>query len=246
MTLLVTALAGDGIVMGADSALYVKEGGEELVLTGFPKIIQSPRLPVGISISGYAKVSATNQSWVSPWLESYLRELDDAGNLTAFVENLVTLFNDCVNDEETHHTLHIGAWVKDPQEEGRVIPYLVEVSRKDGKYSWKPLVDKDFADRVDGYRKDKKQPYPVKIQSAGFRRADFENWARKSREDLLQVIGANLPYPEITAIVEYVRFLIETVANLYRIARRPGIVAKPVTTFILPPEGLSRLTITWS
>ena len=55
MTLIVTAVTPDGIVIGTDSALTWKETGEEIVLTNFPKIIKRGDANEAIAIAGSAR-----------------------------------------------------------------------------------------------------------------------------------------------------------------------------------------------
>lgn len=72
MTLLVTAVAGDGIVLGTDSALTTNELGEQAALTGFSKIVPIPHLNTAISISGSARIGPVGRStWITTWLREF-------------------------------------------------------------------------------------------------------------------------------------------------------------------------------
>jgi len=72
MTLLLTAVTPEGIVLGADSALTFRELGDQINVVGFNKIFPVSRLHMGISVAGGARIGpAGTNSWISTWLRKY-------------------------------------------------------------------------------------------------------------------------------------------------------------------------------
>lgn len=241
MTLLVTAAAGDGIVMGADSALNVIEAGtEQITLTGFPKIIPVPRLHMGISIAGAAKIGRPDQpSWISDWVRQFGLDASAAESPTEFVREFVDALNRVSSQEHGSNTFHVAAWA-DLRDGTRFVrlPRLFEVSRppEGGAYrSTSPMtaeMERDILIWRDGQR----EPYPVQIMTGGLLQG-YAGWISTiGVKQHSELIRARVPDPQITSLVEYVRFLIRSIAELYRIARQPAFVGEPVETLILFPE----------
>lgn len=245
MTLLLTMVAGDGIVMGADSSLFWREQGEELTLTGFPKIIPVPRLNMGISVAGSARIGAEGRSsWVSPWLQKFALEGSKAESFTAFADELVETLNEEARNTQGDHAFQLAGWVRATDDRGAawLIPRAFEVSKSGGQYRWASLLPDSFVKDIVGFREGKRDPYPIRILSTGLPKA-YATWIATEGFKLhTQLLGSQVPFPHVTALAEYVRFLIRSIAELHKIARRPAIVAEPIETLLLLPDAINMLS----
>lgn len=246
MTLLITVAAGDGIVMGADSALTWREAGEELTLARFTKVVPVPHLHMGISIAGSARIGRADRStWISTWVRQFALEASRAESFTAFANEFVEALNE-VADPGDNHIFHLGAWVQATEREGNahLVPRVFSIGKED-RYGWTSMLPDEFTADIIAWRGTRREPYPMRIVSSGIP-PYFANWiATTGAQQHRELIGSPVPYPEVTAVAEYVRFLIESVAELSRIARRPGVVEKPVETLVLFPESINMMSTRW-
>lgn len=239
VTLLVTAVTGDGIVLGADSALTSREIGDEpLALTGFPKVIPVPRLHMGISVTGAARIGPVNQAvWISTWLRQFAWDAAEAESATDFVRELADALNG-VSRDHGRTAFHVAAWV-DVEEGGERIriPRMFEVSAPadDEPYRFVSLMNEQVVRDIIRWRSDRQPPYPIQFFSAGFI-GGFAQWLTRAAQDHSALVRGRVPEPEITSVSEYVRFLIRSVAELFRISRQPAYVGEPVETLMLFPE----------
>jgi hypothetical protein len=239
MTLLLSAVTPEGIVMGADSALTWRELGDQINLMGFNKIIPVSRLNMGVSIAGAARIGREGRSaWLSTWLRQYVEDVSHAESFSAFCTELTAALNETA-DEDATHTLQLGAWVLANHPDSRIetAPRLAEITRVDDQYRWRSLLPDEFTlDIVEWRRGNQAKGYPVQFASSGLP-SNYATWiATVGTPGYSQLLGARIPDPQITSVAEYVRFLIRNVAELYRIARQPAYVGEPVETLILFPD----------
>lgn len=236
MTLIVSAVAPDGIVMGADSALTETGVIQETAFTGFPKVLGVPRLRMGLSYSGAAQIGR-NQTWVSDWIRSFAFDASQAEAFTPFATELADAVNE-VALPDALHIFHLAAWVLATDEDGdvRVAPRLILISKgESGRYQLTSYLNEALVRELLAWRPGQ-VPYPVQILSSGVV-SPYAQWmVTTGREQLEPLIGAAIPNPQITALAEFVRFVIRSGAELYRIARRVAYVAEPVETLILFPD----------
>ena len=240
MTLLLTAVTPEGIVLGADSALTFTSDDDELSLVGFNKIVPMPRLHMGISVAGAAQVNPDGQDrWISSWLRSFTQEQSQAESFSSFCDEFVESLNGLPGDPDLS-VFHCAAWAvaEDANGSCHVVPRAAEVSNEFGNFVWRSMLPEEFTQDVITWRDGKRDDdYPVRFISSGLPRG-FADWiAQVGTPGFSELIGARLPDPEITSIAEYVRFLIRMVAELHRVARRSAYVGEPVETLLLFPGG---------
>lgn len=246
MTLLITAITGDGIVMGADSALTFKRGNEQpITLNNYNKIVPVSKLQAGISTAGLAEVQDLKYSgWIIEWLHRFVEE-SKAESFTPFVEELTAKMNKIepfqdgqIQDKNKIRVFQSVAWVLDKDENGSIIkiPRFFQISNVEGDYQIYDKTDDIFIKEMLDWKSGRTDRYPIRILTAEFPN-NYATWiSREGSKIHSNFINSSVPYPNITAVAEYVRFLIKSIAELYRIARQPGIVGEPVETLILFPD----------
>lgn len=240
MTLLLTAVTPEGIVLGADSALTYKELGDQINLVGFNKILPVPNLHMGISVAEGARIgSGGTSSWISTWLQKYAMDVSEAESFTAFCDDLVKTLNEVTKGSDDSHTLQLAAWVQtyDENKNVHLIPRAGEISKGESGYRWQTMLPGNFIyETIEWRNGNKSKGYPIKFISSGLPR-NYATWiGTVGTPEFSKLLGIRIPDPQITSVAEYVRFLIRSVAELYRISRQPAYVGEPVETLILFPD----------
>lgn len=241
MTLLLTAVTPEGIVMGADSSLTFSSDDDELSLVGFPKIVPVPRLNMAISVGGAAEVEQDGaERWISTWLRDLVAQ-NEAASFTGFCEDFVDALNDLQAPRELN-VFHCAAWARaaDPDGEEHVVPRMAEVSNESGAFVCNSQLPDDFVvDLLSWDRGERGEGYPIRFVSSGLPRG-FATWIREvGTPSFSQLVGASVPNPEVTSVAEYVRLLIRLIAELHRVARKNAYVGEPVETLLLFPKAMS-------
>lgn len=239
MSLLITAATPDGIVMGVDSALTWTESGETITLSGFPKLTPVRQLHSAISVAGAAKVGLNPSTWISNWLRQFVSGVSSAESFTDFANELVQTLNETPQNPDDSPVLHLAGWVLVQQDDGGTVsvPRVYSIRRQqDGSYHWSSVIPDTMIPELLAWRRDHTLPYPIRFACDGIP-SQFADWiASVGTEEFSKLIGGPVPYPDISAVTEYVRFLIRAVAELHRIARRPAFVAEPIEVLTLFPE----------
>ncbi len=231
--------------MGADSALtFDHSGDDELSLLGFPKIIKAPKFSLGISVAGSAKVTEGDKTqWISKWLQTFVDDtkVTDVDTFDGFCDRLVDAL-EALHGSRGINILQCATWVITQDTDGapRAVPHLVEVSNESGEFLWRSVLDAEVVQDMVSWREgDRKKGYPISFRSTGIPEG-FHQWiAEFGGPAFTELVGKNVPDPQISAVAEYVRFLIRTVAELHRVARMTAYVGEPVETLLLFPEGMN-------
>ena len=242
MSLLVTVVCPDGIVMGVDSALTTSEGGDVLTLSSFPKVLPIPKLNSGLSFAGAANFGS---SWISTWLKDFIGKVAVTDSLSAFAEELVTTLNETKHDPDQRSVIHFGGWVLLKAGEGPVMaPRMYSINTDaDGRYRWKSMISDDDVSAMLAWRQDTSKPYPLLILSDG-KPKEFATWIQSTAtEEFKKLMKRPVPFPHITAVAEYVRFLIRMIAELHRISREHAFVSEPIETLLIFPENKNMMSL---
>lgn len=233
MTLLLTIAAPDALVMAADSALTTRIDGDLVSLTGFTKIVYVPKLRMGISITGSARVGGT---WTHLWLAKYCDEVATKESPDEFAIELAETLNGIEGANDDTLAFQIGTWIRtgEPQYS---LPIVWEVSNPDGNgFKAVSLVAKDFTDGVATWQKDKSR-YVFRIFAAGIPK-DYTSWIVRMLPEYSKLVGpeAGIPRPNGESLTYLAKFLIRQVCDLLVIAQQPNVVAAPILTRVLLPN----------
>lgn len=199
MTLLLTAVTPEGIVLGADSALTYRELGDQINLVGFNKILPISRLHMGVSIAGGARIgpSGTN-SWVSTWLRKYALDVSEAESFSSFCDELVKTLDEVTGESDDSHTFQVAAWVQahDETKTLHLVPRAAEVLKSNAGYCWKSMLPDDFVHDVVQWRKgDKSKGYPIRFISSGLP-SNYATWiATVGTPGFSNLLGVRVPDP---------------------------------------------------
>jgi hypothetical protein len=239
MTLAITAVAPDVIVMGTDSSVSLKlpNAPTELVYRGLKRLLAWQPIGVGVCIFGTFPThigAETFSDWIQNW---YCRNIGekpiDPDNLAKllcadFDRNIPVNYKNPVG-------LHLAQWVTSEHFPGTKIPIVIEINRTKGKYTYNGKVSVDILNHIHRYRMgDKESPYVAVFFAAGLPNLGAEEMA--SLRDLFsKIVGAPVPAGTSLHLNEYVRLLITTTAHLYSASGLPGYVSEPVETLYLPP-----------
>ena len=239
MTLLLTAVTPEGIVLGADSALTFTSDDDELSLLGFPKIIPMPQLSLGISLAGSAEVNSEGQQrWISTWLRE-LVEGSQADSFSSFCDEFVQALSQLPGPRGIN-VFHCASWAfaEDAAGVRHAVPRMAEVSNETGDFVWRSMLPEEFIrDSLAWRRGERGEGYPIRFISSGLPQG-FSNWITQTgTPGFSALVGGSVPNPEVTSVAEYVRFLIRMVAELHRVARMNAYVGEPVETMLLFPDG---------
>lgn len=246
MTLIITAITAEGIVMGADSAITIKWKEDEipLNLTNFKKIYNIPKLHLSIGVAGNLREETLDSMrFISEWLTNFI-DKSQSESFTDFaneLKNALNFENMLKGDRkkpETIRTFQLVSWVEalDENKNKKIIPRAVEISNLEGQYKLIDMLPKDFVVDIIKRREGKLEKYPIRLLTIGVPYG-YANWISTTGiQEHTNFVDSQVPYGEITSIAEYVRFLIRSIAELHRIARKPQIVGEPIETVILFPD----------
>ena len=232
MTLLVTAISTDVVVLGADSASTWDQGGELITLMGFPKIISVPRLSLGISIAGTLKIGPeSTKDWLPDWLDQFANDMSEAKNFQEFgIELKETL--SAVAEDDQQPVVHIANWAKSPKT-GHTVPNVGRVRRIDGEFEFEYFFGQEDKEL---YVFETAAAKPISIVTDGIP-SDYGNWIRDvGAPAFSKLMGSTVPRNEASHIVAYVRFLIRLVAELHVLTGAPRVVAEPIQHLVILPN----------
>ncbi len=240
MTLVVTAVAPDVIVMGTDSAVSLKmpNAPTELVYRGLKKLFAWKPMGVGVCLFGTFPThigAETFSDWMQNWYDRNVgEEPTDPDNLA----KLLSADLDKKIPAEYGHPvgLHLAMWVTSERFPGTKIPVVIEINRIKGKYTYHGKVGVDVLERIHKYRMGvKESPYVAVFFAAGLPNLGAKEMA-SLRGLFSKIVRAPIPAGTSLHLNEYVRLLITTVARLYAVSGLPAYVSEPVEVLHLPPE----------
>ena len=111
MSLTITAVTPVAIVVAADSALTTVINGEELVLTGFPKIVLRKTPVQAFALIGDLKIGRPgSDSWAHLWLRQFLTDLAPPANLGQTALELAEALNGAPSSDGEGTAIIGAAW----------------------------------------------------------------------------------------------------------------------------------------
>jgi len=240
MTLLVSLVSGNAIIMGADSAMVESAPGPRgtIALHGFDKVLGINRYGgFGISIAGAAWVGE-QRTWVNDWINQFAMDVAQANNFLEFAQELAdTLSTESVAEET--HTLQLGAWCtfsdSDSTSHSYKAPVLLVINKDEGsaKFSVSSPIDKELLKELAEWKDNDAKGFPytlvVKGQPHDYRMW-LENYGFPAYERLL---GEQLVTSRVDSQELLVRFLIRNVSDLYKMSGRVPVVSEPIQTLVL-------------
>ena len=229
--------------MGADSALSWTAPNGQVVqtLSDEYKIaaLDKPTLKLGVSYCGAAHFGTL---WTSQWIRHFLENYSNPSTIQKFADELAEALNGVVPNGSRLSAFHVAGWqdhdsVASP---GDIEPKVFEISNIDRSDTTKTtgftvvdLLDRDVAGRK--FVKDTKEyrdgtfsalGTPIWFGSAGV----IPGFTKLTIDKLMPVhkelIGVDVPQPNITSVAEYCRFLIGSVADLQKVGRRAATVKR--------------------
>lgn len=169
MTLIVSHLDRNGIVMASDSNLTA---GNQLVGTS-PKVFAVPNLDAGVGIAGSWSIAGGP---MDDWINRFIGRSRKGDSLDDFVESLRQNLEWLMTDEEKGigTLIHVAGYVPDSKLGFHPVHWIVsnvEGLDDDGDYILPPK--KTFRKSEDFWREDRK----VKYRPSGFHEEDYEGWS---------------------------------------------------------------------
>lgn len=240
MTLLLTWVAPDGIVMGADSAITFTDAQDKtrMTLADAYKIVPYDRegLRFGVSFFGLAKIAS---QWTTNWLREYVTKCRAPKTIYDFAQQLAADLNALGLKGNDTLGMHIAGWEIVARTNEGIEPRFFEVANSASQryFSVEDILGKEVLADIRKYRAGDRSVYPMRFGSAGVPESFSTEWiANFFLPVQTRMLGVQVPQPDITSVSEYVRFLIGMVADLQRVARQHATVNRPIETFILFPD----------
>jgi len=245
VTLVLTWVVPDGIVMGADSALTFSDASDKTTMTlaDAYKIIPYDRggKTFGVAFYGLAKV---NKEWTSNWLRRYIASCQAQNTIHDFCQQLAADLNALRLQERELLGMHIAGWEIVARSDQGIEPRFFEVANGDPRngqitpyFSVNDILGAEVLNDIRKYRAGDKSVYPMRFGSAGIPTSFSTDWiAQVFIPAQTKMLGIQVPQPHITSVAEYVRFLIGMVADSQRVTRQPATVNRPIETLILFPD----------
>ena len=249
MTLILTWVAPDGIVMGADSALtwQAPDGKAEMTLSDAYKVVPFDRSGqlFGVAFCGMGMIG---QQWTSSWLRNHVETCAVPNDPVDFADGLCKRLNGLALPCSLL-AFQVAGWVRRgesglPED---IEPRFLEVSNLDratsrvtNRFTSIDLLPSYFIPDIRKYRSGDRSIYPMHFGSAGIPENFSSTWIAKTFVPAITtMVGAQAPQPNITSVAEFVRLLIGVVVDSLRITRQPATVNRPIETLVLFPEGRS-------
>ena len=243
MTLVMTAVTPDAVILAADSAVVLPVQGlkDPGIYTGFNKVFHWQPEKIGLSLFGTFPTSIENVSfdkWVSAWRTRNYRDSDMVNiddQLKRFCDDLDQRIPKTIT---TPVGFHVGGWVDNsPEYPGTSVPVVFRVSRNGDDYGFQPLISRTFMNKLYDCRLNANpNSYGVEILIDGIpHRDEFQGLASACSK----VIGARVPKLTRDYITDYLRTIIVFVGDLYRLAGQPPVVNKPVQTMVMMPDDIN-------
>jgi hypothetical protein len=247
MSLSISAVTPEGIVVAADSAMTTVINGEEAVFTGFPKVVIRRAPGQAFAMIGDLRIGTPGaDSWAHLWLRQFLADLAPQTNLADTAQELASDLNKVASPTGGISALVGAAWervgrVGDAADTGIYAPTVWEVSRNTpgGEFLARELLTEEDQ-RVMAQMPDKGDAggdklFEVRLFHAGIPEG-YGAWIiGDGRKQFSEFTGEQLPGTTIVAVEEYVRFAIRLAADLYAVAGMHRYVAEPIHSAVLFP-----------
>jgi len=250
MTLVITALAPDVIVLAADSAIQIEYGATTPTpLSGQQKLFSWRNGRIGGALYGRFLLHVKGV----PFIEWITREIDDSigsggggridmgGPFKGLADQLTKIIDPTWPDAVG---FHIAGWFEWDDFAGVKIPSMLRLNRTGPRQSYtltrfpEDRILAEFQKRLRGGDHSK---YPVYFTTDGIAKVGAN---QKAFHDVLsKILGADLNFGNAGAVGEYCRKVISTVAGFYQFTSLGQVVSEPAHVMIIPRDTVHSITI---
>lgn len=260
MTLLLTWMFPFGIVMGADSAMTVRNpetGHITEIRNNIQKIFEIPKIKAGISCWGNARVGDEElERWLPQFIEEHESDYHDIHDIAILLQNEIRKYTPPITAPEESSELrygnrgfHLAGYT---EFKGKLAPTFYHIHNGKSEFftDIDPRIVNANNDRppsliLDNWKNDT-IPYT--------RNGDFFRFAQifDSLFDAINKLKVNnqpLRFPEpskfkdrLEAFSEFVRFWIRLTRDVYALSNAPEIIGGEIRTLTISPEGVMIFT----
>ncbi len=247
MTLVLTEISRYGIVMGADSTVTYETQlptGERVsrILIGFQKLFPIPYLKAGVSCWGYGRIGNVD---TDIWLNDFIQRHEGrVGTLREFAI--------CLQDElriiigprsgQGECGFHLAGFA---EERGLLVPDFWHIHNGASEY-FRDVdatifnANHDLAEAKALGRYDPNNPNIIYITRNGdyqFYAVWWENF-EEVVDEFLRAQGIQVPKPSLQGRIEYVRFQIRSISEIYRMSTRLPSIGGEISTLAIDTSGI--------
>lgn len=248
MTLVLTEISRYGIVMGADSAVTYKtelpDGSKTWrVLNGVQKLIPVVHLNAGVSYWGYGNIgSIETEFWIRDFIE---RHLGDTKNLKQFALALQDELQWAIGSKlgESECGFHLAGYTRN--KEGKLVPDFWHIHNGPSQYfnNIDPRqfnANHDLAAAIRQGLYNPRDPAVIYITRNG----DYQFYAvwweafEQVVDQFLRVQKIDVPKASLLGRVDYVRFQIRSISEIYRMSTLLPSIGGEVSTLAIDSTGI--------
>lgn len=141
-----------------------------------------------------------------------------------------------------HHDVVLAAWERTDEEERWPAVWEVSTGQARDRYTARRLLTQNDADEIVKARQRGGPEFPVFFFHTGVA-SGLASWLlNEGRSKFAELIGAEIPTPDVAGVEELVRFVLNIAGDLYWLAGSQRYVSGPFTTTVLLPDGAKVLT----
>ncbi|MBA7503150.1 hypothetical protein ES706_01758 [subsurface metagenome] len=247
MTLVLTEISRYGIVMGADSAVTCETQlptGERVprVLIGVQKLFSVPYLKAGVSCWGYGQIGDIE---TDVWLNDFIWRLEgQVGTLQEFARRLRDELRAIIGpgSGQGECGFHLAGFV---EEQGPLVPDFWHIHNGPSEY-FRDIdatifnANHDLAVARAQGRYDPSNPNMIYITRNGDYRFYAVWWEafEKVIDNFLRAQGIQVPKPSLQGRIEYVRFQIRSISEIYKMSTRLPSIGGEISTLAIETSGI--------
>ena len=259
MTLIITELTPVGIAMAADSAITHFESGVVRRITYATKLQAIPYLNAGISTWGIAEIDGSS---TSEWLQNFIRSQESLSrNLNTFALELARHMNAHFPRNGTGQSrlgFHLAGYELRDEE---LLPSFYHIHEGDSQVLASRGIQVDSSqfnanhDLSPEIFRAQQNLIARQNNAAMFiyltRNGDIGPYVEAFRRlgdffDTMRHFGIHVPgRPGIDARVEFLRFQIETMEQIYRLSNLHPTIGGDINGLVIPHGGVSLRTFMW-
>lgn len=248
MTLVLTEISPYGIVMGADSAVTYKtqlpDGSETWrVLNGVQKLIPVVHLNAGVSCWGYGKIdSIETDIWLRDFIE---RHVADTKNLKQFALALQDELRQATGSKsgESKCGFHLAGYIRN--EEENLMPDFWHIHNGPSQY-FSNIDPRQFNANHDLAAAIRQGHYNPGNPAAIYitRNGDYQFYAvwweafEKVVNQFLRAQGIDVPKASLLGRVDYVRFQIRSISEIYHMSTLLPSIGGEISTLAIDSTGI--------
>lgn len=247
MTLVLTEISPYGIVMGADSAVTCEiqlPGGSQgqRVLVGVQKLLPIPYLGAGVSCWGYGYIgNIQTDIWLNDFIQRHEGQL---GTLQEFAFSLRDELRSIIGSGSGQGEcgFHLAGFI---EEQGVPVPDFWHVHNGSSEYfkDVDPTIfnaNHDLEAAIRQGRYDPNNPNIIYITRNGDYQFYAAWWAdfEQVLDNFLRKQGIAVPKPSLQGRVEYVRFQIRSISEIYRMSTLLPSIGGQISTLAINQSGI--------